>query len=158
MSQESVALVNTALEALRESYENGAATGALLDLCSPGVIVDATRRVFNPALYEGRDGLRRAVQEICEAWEGFYERTDRILEVGDRVVVLQTIGGRGRVSDVHVEQKGALVWTVRGGVIERVDVFGDRAQAMRELGIAQVGEAAATSVPDAGNEAAGDSA
>jgi ketosteroid isomerase-like protein len=140
VSAETVALVRRALDALRESYKSGAATDALLDLCAPGIVIDASRRVFNPAVYEGRDGLRRTVQEICEAWEGFYERTDRILDLGDRVAVLQTIGGRGRVSDVHVEQKGALVWSVRDGVIERVEIFGDQAQALRELGIADVGE------------------
>ena len=60
-------IVRRGLDRLRESYETGAATDGLLDLCAPGIQVDATRRVFNPAVYEGDAGVRRAIQEIGDA-------------------------------------------------------------------------------------------
>ena len=44
-------IVRRGLDRLRESYETGAATDGMLDLCAPGIRVDATRRVFNPAVY-----------------------------------------------------------------------------------------------------------
>jgi hypothetical protein len=46
MSQ-NVEIVRRALDLLRDSYESGEATDGLLDLCTPDVRVDATRRVFN---------------------------------------------------------------------------------------------------------------
>ena len=135
MSHANVELVRQALELLRESYVAGTATEGLLDLCTPEIRVDASRRVFNPDVYVGEAGIRRSIREICEAWEEFNERTEGLIDAGDRVVVLQTISGRGRVSKAHVEQKGALIWTVRDGRVKLIEVFGDPCEALKTAGL-----------------------
>jgi hypothetical protein len=43
----------------------------MLALCAPDFQMAASRRVFNPATYDGHAGLRRAIREIWEAWEDF---------------------------------------------------------------------------------------
>jgi ketosteroid isomerase-like protein len=134
VSEENVETVRRGLDLLRESYESGAATDALLGLCAPDIRVDASRRVFNPDVYEGQAGVRRSIREICDAWENFHEITERLIHVGDRVVVLQTVGGRGRASRAHVQQRGALIWTVRDGLIREIEIFGDQREALKAAG------------------------
>jgi ketosteroid isomerase-like protein len=152
VSRESVEVVRRALELLRESYERGAATDALLSLCAPDMRVDATRRVFNPDVYEGRAGVERSIRDTCDALEEFSETNERLIDAGERVVVTQTISGRGRVSRARVEQRGALIWTVRDGLVQLIEVFIDQDEALREVG------ERANALADLGLAAAGDEA
>ncbi|HEU0023576.1 MAG TPA: nuclear transport factor 2 family protein [Thermoleophilaceae bacterium] len=46
--------------------------------------------------------------------------------VGDRVFLVATHHGRGRDSGVPVEERWAYVYTVRGGKVSRVELWGDR--------------------------------
>jgi ketosteroid isomerase-like protein len=131
MSDQNLAIVRQGLDLLQESHERGTATDALLELCAPDIRVDASGRVFNPDVYEGVGGVRRSIRETCDAWEDFHEANERFIDVGDRVVVLQTIGGRGRASRVHVEQQGALIWTVRDGLVRQIEIFSDQRAALK---------------------------
>lgn len=135
MSRENVEVVRQALELLRESYDSGNATDGLLELCTDDVRVDARRRVFNPAVYDGAEGMRRTIQEICDAWEDFGERDGQLIDAGDRVVVIHTIGGRGRISGVRVELRGALIFTVRDRLIASIEVFVDPDEARKSVGL-----------------------
>jgi ketosteroid isomerase-like protein len=59
-------------------------------------------------------------------------------EVGDRVFLLATHQGHGRVSGAPVEERWAYVYTVRDGRVSRVDVWGDadaREAALRTVGL-----------------------
>jgi ketosteroid isomerase-like protein len=123
---DNVETVRRGLVHLRESHEKGHATDGLLAMCSPDIRVDATQRVFNPDVYDGVTGMQRVIREIYDAWEGFNEEHERFMDVGgNRVVVIQTISGRGRVSGASVRQKGALILTVQNGLIHRIEVFAD---------------------------------
>src|SRR5262245_32455615 len=121
--QANLDVVRRAIEGLRESYASGEASPALLELSAPDIPLDASRRIFNPEVYDGHDGMRTLIREICDAWEGFTETTERLIPVGDRVVAIQRISARGRASMVDVEATGAVVWTVSDGLVVRVDVF-----------------------------------
>jgi hypothetical protein len=137
MTHDSLEIVRQALKELRHSYARGAATEGLLDLCAPDIRVDATRRVFNPGLYEGHVGLRRLIGEISDDWEDFHATDERMIDLGERVAVIQTIGGRGRLSKIQVEQRGALVWTVRQGLVQHVEVVSDYEGALAALGLTE---------------------
>ncbi len=135
MSQENVEIVRRATEILSDAYKSGEATDDLLALCAPDFQMDASRRVFNPATYHGHAGLRRAILEISEAWEDFREENERLIDVGDQVLVLQTIAGRGRASGVEVRAPGALIWTLRDGLVTQVETFPDQAEALQAVGL-----------------------
>jgi ketosteroid isomerase-like protein len=135
ISNQNVEIVLAALARLRESYESGAATDGLLDVCAPDIRVDARHRVFNPAVYEGSAGVRRAIEDVLDAWEDFHESNEQLIDAGDRVVVIGTIGGRGRASNAHVEQKGALICTVRDGLIQLIEVFTHPREALKAVGL-----------------------
>jgi hypothetical protein len=57
--------------------------------------------------------MQRSILEICDAWEDFQASNERLIDAGDRIVVIWTISGRGRASKPHVQQRGALIWTAR---------------------------------------------
>ena len=135
MTAENVELVRRASALVTASCRSGEADAELLAMCTPEVRVDASRRVFNPDVYEGREGMRRMVREIHDAWEGFTEHLEEMREAGEKVVSLHTISGRGRSSGVEVESGGGLVWTVRDGEIVLVEVFGDREEALASAGL-----------------------
>ena len=135
MSQENVEIVCRVTEMLADAYRTGEPSDELLVLCSRDFRMDASRRVFNPATYDGHDGLRRAIRQIWEAWEDFREEDARLIDVGERVLVCQTITGRGRASGVEVRAPGALLWTVRDDQIVRVEAFFDQAEALKAVGL-----------------------
>jgi ketosteroid isomerase-like protein len=137
MSQANVELVERAIALLAESFRTGEVEPAMLELGAPDIRIDATRRVFNPDVYDGHEGLRRCIREIHETWEGFTETTEQLIDAGDSVVVLQTISGRGRVSRAAVELRGAAVWRVRRGLLARVDLFLDQDEALAFAGVAR---------------------
>ena len=135
MSQENVEIVRRAREILSEAYKSGEATDELLALCAPDFQMDASRRVFNPATYDGHAGLRSAISEVADAWEDFREENERLIDVGDKVLALQTIAGRGRASGVEVQSPGALIWTLRDGQVVHVEVFYDQTEALKAVGL-----------------------
>ena len=139
MSAENVELVRTASSLVTASCQAGEASEDLLAMCTPEIRVDASRRVFNPDVYEGADGMRRMVREIHDAWEGFAEDTEELVDAGEKVVSLHTISGRGRSSGAEVRSGGGLVWTVREGRIVLVEVFADREEALRSAGLDTAG-------------------
>jgi len=130
-----VEIVRRALDLLRDSYNSGVATDALLELCAPDIRVDGTRRVFNPDVYEGEAGVRRSIREIFDVWEDFHQINERFIDLGDRVVVLQTIGGRGRASKARVQLQGALICTVRDGLLRLIEIFVDQRDALAAAGL-----------------------
>jgi ketosteroid isomerase-like protein len=147
--EEPLEIVRRGLDLLLESYERGAATDDLLEMCARGIRVDASRRVFNSALYEGRDGVERVVRDTMEAWEEFHFVTERLVEVGDRVLIVQTIAGRGRASTVDVKQKAAMIWTVRDGLVQLIEVFLDPREALDAVGVAdQLGDGSENQSPE----------
>ena len=137
MSQENVEIVRRAIEMLSEAYRRGEPTDEMLALCVPDIRLDASRRVFNPATYDGHAGLRSAIREISDAWEDFREEDQRLIDTGDKVLALQTIAGRGRASGVEVRARGALIWTLRDGRVTHVEIFYDQAEALKAAGLAE---------------------
>jgi ketosteroid isomerase-like protein len=135
MSQQNVEIVRRATEILSAAYKSGETTDEMLALCAPDISLDASRRVFNPATYDGHAGLQSAIREIWEAWEDFCEENQRLIDVGDKVLALQTIAGRGRASGVEVRAPGALIWTLRDGFVTRVETFFDQGEALKAVGL-----------------------
>jgi ketosteroid isomerase-like protein len=135
MSQHNVEIVRRATELLSEAYKSGEPTDEMLALCAPDIRVDASRRVFNPATYDGHAGLRRSITEIWEAWEGFREEDSQLIDLGDKVLALQTIAGRGRASGAEVRAPGALIWTLRDGRVAHVEAFLDQSEALKAVGL-----------------------
>ena len=131
MSQENVELVRNAYMAGNKGDRDAALRSA-----DPEIVIDATRRVLNPATYVGIDGARQWFAEMDEVWERFGLEMDEFIDAGDRVVVLGRLTGKGKASGVEVEQPIATVWTVRDGRIIRGEIgYTSRREALEAAGL-----------------------
>lgn len=128
------------VEIVREVMElasrDGEPAPRLGELLAADLQIDMSRRILNPAIYEGPDALARLRREREEVWEGFSVSPERMIEVGERVVAIITLRGRGRGSGVETESRGAMVWTVRDQRVVRVVVYPDAEEALESVGLA----------------------
>jgi ketosteroid isomerase-like protein len=132
MASANVELVRRAHKAL-----NGGDMDALVALCDVDFRLDMSDRVFNPAVYEGHEGIRRFYSEVCEVWASYTWEPEELMEAKDNVVALLRSGGVGRGSGVEVERRTAMVWTVREGRAAALRFFRDRNQALAAAGLPQ---------------------
>jgi len=126
MPSANVALVRRAYEAL-----NNGDMDALIALCDSKFRLDMSDRVFNPAVYEGHEGIRRFHAEVRDVWESYVWEPEELIAVGSNVVALLRSSGRGRGSGVEVERETAMVWSVQGGRATALRFFRDRDEALR---------------------------
>jgi ketosteroid isomerase-like protein len=135
MSAENVEIVRE-LMALRERPLESGEPPTHTDLLAPDFEIDLSRRVFNPAVYRGIDGLARLNDEIRDVWEEFRVVPEQFIDAGDRIVVMEKIRGRGRSSGVEVETRTyATIWTLHDGQVTRVQVGVDPNEAVKAVGL-----------------------
>ena len=126
MSSESFAIVERAHEAL-----NWGDIDALIGLCDQNFRLDMSDRVFNPAVYEGHDGIRQFYAEVRDVWEIYVWQPEQLIEAGSEVVALLRSTGRGRESGVEVEREAAMVWSLRDRRLTGVRFYRNRNEALR---------------------------
>ena len=103
MPSENVETVRRAHEALKSGDMD-----ALVALCDEEFRLDMSDRVFNPAVYERHDGIRRFYSEVRDVWESYVWEPEELIEAGPDVVALLWSTGRGRGSGVEVERETAM--------------------------------------------------
>src|ERR1043166_4689173 len=139
MSQENVAIVREVMQLLGVARDPASAlrdhTQRLLELFAPDVPLDMSRRVFNPATYDGHEGLRQLGREVSAVWEEFTITPERVVSAGDHVVVVETRRGRGRGSGLEVEQRACAVWTLRDGKVVKMQTDMDMDEALKAVGL-----------------------
>jgi ketosteroid isomerase-like protein len=129
MSQKNVEVVQRALTARRSEF---------VDVLDPAVRLDLSERVFNPAVYEGYEGVMRWRAEVRDVWD-FYRSEPEELFDGDQVVVVFTRErGRAKGSGIVVDQRPtALLCRLRAGRVSEIRLYHDRARALRDAGLAE---------------------
>jgi ketosteroid isomerase-like protein len=137
VSAENVALVREVMALMNASVTDGEAMRKLYDLIDPDVRIDMSRRVFNPDVYEGHDGVRRLGRDVADVWDEFRLEPERFVDAGDKVVVIEKRSGRGKGSGVVVEQRSAVIWTLRGGKVLALETEFAPAEALRAAGVAE---------------------
>ncbi len=85
--------------------------------------------------YHGHDGVRELWDDARNVFGDFRNEPERLVGVGDRLVVLVRIRGWGKESGVAVEAKIAHLLTFRGDKVVQVDSYEDRDEALREAGV-----------------------
>jgi ketosteroid isomerase-like protein len=73
-------------------------------------------------VFEGYEGLRRSAAEVREVWANWWVEAERFVDAGDRVLVVERYGGRGRESGLEVDERAAAIWTLRDGRVLRLEV------------------------------------
>jgi ketosteroid isomerase-like protein len=133
MSQENVEIVRRLIEALNRNEQDR--VSGILD---PGVVIDATRRLFNPKTYTGMQGMRSMVADREEVWDEFRMEPDEVLDGGDRVVAVGRWVGKGKGSGIEVHRPVADVFTLHDGRVVQAEFgFADRAEAHEAAGLSE---------------------
>lgn len=129
MSQENVELVRRALNARRSEFA---------ELLDPTVRLDLSERVFNPAVYEGYEGIMRWHAEVAEVWESYRSEPEEFIDGDEVVVVFTRERGRAKGSGIEVDQHPtALLCRLRRGRVSEIRLYHDRERALRDAGLAE---------------------
>lgn len=112
------------VEIIRREYAAFAAGDwdALANIWHPEIHYES----LDPATYRGREELSGLFETWNDIFEEFRIRADEIVEVGDRVVVLERFSGRGMKgshADAWVEQSLARLIDFKEGKIWRVKEY-----------------------------------
>jgi ketosteroid isomerase-like protein len=100
----------------------------------------------SPGCWKGLSGMTKAARDALNAWESYSVEADewRVLDE-QRVLVLFNRRGRGKTSGLelgHMCSKGANLFQVRDGKVNRLVFYWDRDRALADLGLAPEGDAA----------------
>jgi ketosteroid isomerase-like protein len=107
---------------------------AFAEFAAPGMVVDLSGNVFNPAVYEGFEGFKTFAASVGEAWAEFRMEPEEAFEQGELVVVLVRAVGKGRESGVEIASDVAIVCEVRDGLVASLRVEPDRDAARQLVG------------------------
>ena len=88
-------------------------------------------------VFRGRDGVEVYFRRLIDAWEEIRVVAEEVRDLGDRVLVLGRLAGRGSSSGVPVDSPVALIYDLRSGRICRVRVFLDHGEALRAAGLTE---------------------
>ena len=133
MSRENVEIVRKLFAALNRGDRETA-----IGFAHPEVVLDATRQVFNPKTYVGKDGLRQWLADTDDVWEGMQTEQNEFIDAGDRVVVIGRLVGKGKGSGVEVGSPNGTILTIRGGLLIRSETgYTDRREALEAAGLSE---------------------
>jgi ketosteroid isomerase-like protein len=84
-------------------------------------------------VFRGRAGLKRWIAVTKEIWDEWRLNAERLLVVGDQVVVLVRVIAQGNLSGVRLDRETAHIWDIADDRVTRCEVFLDRAEALRKI-------------------------
>jgi len=125
MAGENVEIVRRAHDAL-----NAGDMGALTALCAPTFRLDMSDRVFNPAVYQGHEGIRAFYAEVMDVWESFTWEVTGVEDHGELIVAFLESTGKARGSGLELDRRSAMVWRVDEGRAMSLTFYRDPADAL----------------------------
>jgi len=84
--------------------------------------------------FRGREGIEEYFGELRDTWEEFRLVIDEFRDLGDNVLALGRLEGRGRGSGVQVALPISVLCDYREGRIWRSRAFSDHGEALRAAG------------------------
>jgi ketosteroid isomerase-like protein len=131
MSQENVEIV-------RRGYEQFVATGRVVgELASPDFVWDMSNFHGWPEqqAYEGIAGAEAFLRDWAAAWDDWELEVEALHDAGQKVVGLMRQRGRSKSAGMIVDMSFAQVWTFRDGKQTRMEMFSDRDEALKAVGL-----------------------
>jgi ketosteroid isomerase-like protein len=84
----------------------------------------------------GREAVRRYVQDWVDMFDDITVVAEELVDAGDdRVLAVQRMSGRAKVSGIETELRFTVVYTVRDGKILRGREYVQRKQAFEAVGL-----------------------
>ena len=90
------------------------------------------------AAMHGKEAVRAYLQDWLDMFDDFkIEPVESIDAGGDRVVVVQRVGGRAKLSGVETEMDVPVVYTIRDGKIAVGREYATRQEALEAAGLSE---------------------
>jgi ketosteroid isomerase-like protein len=131
MSQEKVHAAMEAIDAF-----NRTDVDSFAKLTTPDFEWSPSMGAIEGEIFRGRQGIVRYFESLAGAWDRFHILPDHLRQVGDTVVMLGRLEGRGKGSGVPVDASLGMVFDLRGGMIASIRGFLDHDEALRAAGLA----------------------
>jgi ketosteroid isomerase-like protein len=90
---------------------------------------------MEPGIRRGREGWRRVVETLEDSYESRHVDVERIIEDGDRVILLAMFHVRGRGSGMELGDEAGYVFTLRDGQGVRMEWYIGHERTLRATGI-----------------------
>jgi ketosteroid isomerase-like protein len=88
--------------------------------------------------WRGVEAMQSSWRDFLHAWQDFRGLAERIIDVGDHVLVYTEFGGSGRGSGVPIRgMRGAALFTVEDGRVVKLALFTDRDEALEAAGLSE---------------------
>jgi ketosteroid isomerase-like protein len=87
--------------------------------------------------YRGRAGWQSYYEMLTETWEEFRIAPEELRDLGERVMMIGRVYGRGRGSGVPVDSPVVSLIDFHDGRISRIRAFLDHGEALRAAGLAE---------------------
>jgi ketosteroid isomerase-like protein len=133
MSQENV-------ETLRRGYQafaDGDLETALGFMDSEIAVFDHDRILDTPRAYHGHEGIVQMTAEAAESFKDHRYEPEEFIDAGDRVVVAIRRRGRGKASQVEVDEPQWHAWTFRGTTAVEFRAFVSKPEALKAAGLSE---------------------
>jgi ketosteroid isomerase-like protein len=109
--------------------------GTALSAYSPDTEWDDTRFRPEGKIHRGRDELAELVRTWVGTWRDYSFKLERIVDAGDRVVLIYEEQGTGKGSGLEIATQVGSVITVEGRQITRTVVYSDPGDALEAAGL-----------------------
>ena len=129
MSQENVEIATQAIGAF-----NGGNVGAFAALTTQDFEWSPSMVAIEGEIYRGRSGIETYFGTLGAAWEKFQILREGFRDLGDVVVMLGRLEGRGKGSGAPVDSPLGMVFDLRDGAIARIRGYLDHAEALEAVG------------------------
>jgi len=88
-----------------------------------------------PQVYRGHDEVRGFVAEWVGGWDDYRFEVEELIDAGSRVVAVVRDEGRSKTAGIRVDRRHGEVWSVRDGMITRVELYDTRTEAIEAVGL-----------------------
>jgi ketosteroid isomerase-like protein len=130
VSQQNVEIVGRLIDAFNRRDIDGFAEVTTSDFeWSPSMVA------VEGEVFVGREGIETYFERMIEAWTEFQGVGRECRDLGDRVLWLGRLEGRGRASGVPVSAALDMIFDVRGRKISRMRSFLDHSAALKAAGL-----------------------
>jgi ketosteroid isomerase-like protein len=121
-----------------DAYNRRDVDGLFAELATPDFeYYPAVVRALDGGGYRGREGVERFKLDTAENWEELQAFPEEFRDLGDCVLVLGRLKGRGKGSGAPVDAPQAVILDFRGDRVWRSRVWLDHAEGLRAAGLSE---------------------
>jgi ketosteroid isomerase-like protein len=97
----------------------------------------AVTRIGQSEVYFGLEGVQEFLRDMLASFGVVNTEVEEWIDAGERVIAMVHSYRRGKRSGVPVDILQAHLWTVRDGLLLRLQIFATRAEALEAAGLSE---------------------